>query len=185
MLLRRLPMLGQHPFRTKETYIYISLSLTRDTQFWEDGVFGTKEYILLSVPLGLGMYYTLLNVLLGNTLIERRRTKEIYIHLRYRFAQATCFRTRNEVYILERRRFRFMLFERNTHASFRAQKIYIHFRYRFALGTRFGTKNLVYIVERRRFRLTPVFERSTHHVLWIKIAKIIKFANILGPSLVM
>ena len=58
-----------------------------------------------------------------------------------------------------------MLFERNTHASFRAQKIYIHFRYRFVLGTRFGTKNLVYIVERRRFRLTPVFERSTHHVL--------------------
>ena len=43
------------------------------------------------------------------------RAKKIYIHLRYRFAQATRFRTRNEVYIVEHRRFRSMLFERSAY----------------------------------------------------------------------
>ena len=59
----------------------------------------------------------------------------------------------------------------------RAKKIYIHLRYRFAQVTSFKTRNVVYIVELRRFR-SMLFERSTHDVICIEIAKIVKFANI-------
>ena len=67
--------------------------------------------------------------------------------------------------------------------AFRAKKIYIHLQYRFGPATHLRTKNAAYIVERKRFRPT-FFERSTQDVICIKIAKNVKFVNMLGPSLV-